>query len=1068
MKKYIIALLVTVYVFFSVNVLFAATYSQADLTGTWNFNLLRTGAENMWMRAQFSINSSGVVTCVSMSDSGGGTTCPEGFDLTFTMNETTGVITQSGYHAANAGTDHITMTLNKNFAAGTSTTGDDPNYKYQLVIMQKVVPGTTYSNADLQNKDFVWHEFYIGRNTGWNYAIGKINDSREVILQSEIDSCCGEEEVLDPPEYTAVFLSVDNAGVVTMSGTGAGNVIKATCKGFLSADKKTIVVVYHDDPESEGGAGSEYSLKIIQITGQTYTVGPLPAGTSVAHMLGSGAANFWVHYINTVSSGGVMNFSQWVASNGMTAPEGTFTGSLDASGTLTVAGNPTYHGQVSHDGTFTVGTQTGGTGPYVYMLNVTTKKAPDFKVNVANLYYDDTVRTVNKYNFSFGAKSGDTIIIPDGFVTKPSGESALSYTFGLFPQSTGLSLSWDGSNPCTLAAYGDTDGAAIIATTPTLPDASSAQTVWDYKVKLQNFAITNSTVENEVYVGMGNDGVVNQPTIVVSWLADGRLQLAARVGDSDSPLWPATPVSPINLGVRTPATTILNLRVQNTGTAINFYYTLNSGAETLIGTFGSGDGYVQANYKGFPALFPFVNLEADDAYIEDPFIVQSSHYNRAGGNTYYAAMRVNDPDAIYESITVASSGTACGDNVPTTALTYNGNGQWHTTREVFLGNGPTPPACFPQYIFTAVKKESAGGGSVYETRTITAYVTEFATGLQPTGTVSTATPTFSWTGISGAKGYWVQLMDSQYGSQIWGTWVESPTISIVYPGGVPDAPALVSGTTYYYSVNSNVETGGMTNLSIAEGSFTYSSAAQQPLYGSFTGTGIWQWGGSAWTQLTPDNPESIVAAGTNLYGKFANGIWQWTGSGWTHLTPDRPASMVASGTNLYGNFTGNGIWKWGGSGWTQLTPDNPESMVAAGSNLYGKFGNGIWQWTGSGWTKLTPDRPAEMVAAGSNLYGNFTGNGIWQWSGTNWTQLTPDNPESMVAGGTNLYGKFANGVWQWTGSGWNKLTPDKPASMAAAGNILYGTFTGNGVWQWNGTNWTQLTPDNPAMMAVGE
>ncbi|MDD4091621.1 MAG: M12 family metallo-peptidase, partial [Smithellaceae bacterium] len=67
----------------------------------------------------------------------------------------------------------------------------------------------------------------------------------------------------------------------------------------------------------------------------------------------------------------------------------------------------------------------------------------------------------------------------------------------------------------------------------------------------------------------------------------------------------------------------------------------------------------------------------------------------------------------------------------------------------------------------------------------------------------------------------------------------------------------------------------------------YRVAVQQPLYGSFTGAGIWQWTGSGWTQLTPDNPESIVAAGTNLYGKFANGIWQWTGTGWTHLTPDR-------------------------------------------------------------------------------------------------------------------------------------------------------------------------------------
>jgi len=240
------------------------------------------------------------------------------------------------------------------------------------------------------------------------------------------------------------------------------------------------------------------------------------------------------------------------------------------------------------------------------------------------------------------------------------------------------------------------------------------------------------------------------------------------------------------------------------------------------------------------------------------------------------------------------------------------------------------------------------------------------------------------------------------------------------------------------------------------------------LYGHFTGAGIWQWTGSGWTQLTPDNPETIVAAGTNLYGKFGNGIWQWNGSSWNKLTPDRPAAMVASGSNLYGNFTGNGIWQWGGSSWTQLTPDNPESMVAADSNLYGKFGNGIWQWTGSGWTKLTSDRPADMVAAGSNLYGSFTGSGIWQWNGSGWSLLTPDIPEAMAAAGSNLYGKFGNGIWQWNGSGWTKLTPDKPASMAAAGSNLYGSFTGNGIWQWNGSGWTQLTPDNPAIMAVGD
>jgi SdrD B-like domain len=100
----------------------STTYTQADITGTWNMNLLRTGfrsdgttPRNEWMRARITLNSSGVATCVSMSDSTGVTTCPSPFDLTFTMNTSTGVIFQSGVNAADNG--HMTMTSNKKFMA---------------------------------------------------------------------------------------------------------------------------------------------------------------------------------------------------------------------------------------------------------------------------------------------------------------------------------------------------------------------------------------------------------------------------------------------------------------------------------------------------------------------------------------------------------------------------------------------------------------------------------------------------------------------------------------------------------------------------------------------------------------------------------------------------------------------------------------------------------------------------------------------------------------------------------------------------------------------------------------
>jgi hypothetical protein len=67
--------------------------------------------------------------------------------------------------------------------------------------------------------------------------------------------------------------------------------------------------------------------------------------------------------------------------------------------------------------------------------------------------------------------------------------------------------------------------------------------------------------------------------------------------------------------------------------------------------------------------------------------------------------------------------------------------------------------------------------------------------------------------------------------------------------------------------------------------------------------GLWRWDGSAWTRITPSNPESMAASGSVLYGDFgASGIWMWSGGdelAWTRITTANPGNMVVSGTTLY-------------------------------------------------------------------------------------------------------------------------------------------------------------------------
>jgi hypothetical protein len=327
------------------------TYSQADLTGTWNMQMLQGGGRNAWTRFTVAVDSSGLVTFSSVLDSTGSTNRPEANSLQWTINAN-GVIAESGANARN--NVHMTMTSSKNFVAGTGT---NSHGDILLWIMQKAVPGTVYQNADLQNKSFVYHQLEVGSTYGWRYGAGTLDSGGAITMTSET-----LPSGTQMPGATGSAFSVNADGIVTMSGAA-----NASFGGFLSNDKKTIVSTSTD-------SGS-YRLNITQITGQTYTAGPLPSGVSAAHIFAGGTtspAPFWAHWTFTVASAGVMTVSDFVSSSmSVAAPTTTYTGSIYASGTVTIAELPTYHGQMSHDKKFSVGTRT--ISPGIYSLHVHTK-----------------------------------------------------------------------------------------------------------------------------------------------------------------------------------------------------------------------------------------------------------------------------------------------------------------------------------------------------------------------------------------------------------------------------------------------------------------------------------------------------------------------------------------------------------------------------------------------------------------------------------------------------------------------------------------------------------------------
>jgi hypothetical protein len=292
----------------------------------------------------------------------GATDCPSPFTLTFTM--AAGVVTPSGPTASDLGISHMTMTSSKNLIAGTGTSTDSTSY--QLAIMQKEVTGTVYINDDVWNKNFVYHQLQFGKIDQWERAIGQAGSDGQIRLTS-LTSPSGSAS--DVPKSLGVSFVLNTAtGRVNMSGT-----TYESFEGFLSDDKKTIVGTFTDnisDPAAVDIGQNDYHLIVFQMDDQTYIADALP-GTYVAHLLGIGSQFGWSYFTNTVASGGGMTFSDFHTSNGSFTIPATTSGSIGASGVVTIAGISSYHGQMSYDGKFIVGTRTLSDG--VYSLQVDTK-----------------------------------------------------------------------------------------------------------------------------------------------------------------------------------------------------------------------------------------------------------------------------------------------------------------------------------------------------------------------------------------------------------------------------------------------------------------------------------------------------------------------------------------------------------------------------------------------------------------------------------------------------------------------------------------------------------------------
>ena len=278
----------------------------------------------------------------------------------------------------------------------------------------------------------------------------------------------------------------------------------------------------------------------------------------------------------------------------------------------------------------------------------------------------------------------------------------------------------------------------------------------------------------------------------------------------------------------------------------------------------------------------------------------------------------------------------------------------------------------------------------------------------------------------------------------------------------------------------------------------------------FGPAGIWLYDQGGWSQLAPENPESLLAdrvdpsyQGDILADLGSLGLWIWHAGDWSQMSPAEAeglaVGLVPMGEgdvgkrNLIVDFGGLGLWLWPGyvGTWYTLGGTNADQIVTAELGPYatdwiiGDFGSlGLWAWDNSTWSQrwiqlsgLNPDYLLKCrLSRRERLVADFGPLGLWSYiysAAEGWARLTDADADSVIAADTDgdgigeIVGDFGPlGLWLWDGQ-WTELSgADCESTMAAdvtgdGSDEVVMDFGSDGLWVWNNGPWSRLTTLNP-------
>jgi hypothetical protein len=203
-------------------------------------------------------------------------------------------------------------------------------------------------------------------------------------------------------------------------------------------------------------------------------------------------------------------------------------------------------------------------------------------------------------------------------------------------------------------------------------------------------------------------------------------------------------------------------------------------------------------------------------------------------------------------------------------------------------------------------------------------------------------------GVAGSNGLLASTLRDQAGTPISGATIVltskyNATYSVLYNGGGSSTNA-----TGKFAVP-NVQPGDVVKVDVISAGYTFAPVYMDCFGGAITEITIWG--------------VNQPGAGSSVYANYgAAGLWQWNGTAWSQINAGVPASMVAAGSMLYEDNGAAGLWQWNGTAWSRINTAAPASMLAAGSMLYANYGAaGLWQWSGTAWSQINTGIPASMI-----------------------------------------------------------------------------------------------------------